>query len=100
MPEEKAVYEELRELKTKVALLEDRLTKFDEVPTYEKTKNMINHSLKELPNDEKIIVLIQDTIKKEDLVTNETVEKELSKLKLWLYVTVVGLVGMGFKLFL
>lgn len=91
---------ELYELKTKVALLEDRLNKLDEIPTFEKTENMINRQLESFPNEEKIIVLIQETLKNENLVTTEEVEKKLSKLKLWLYGAAVGLVGMGLSIFL
>jgi hypothetical protein len=92
--------DELNELKTKVALLEDRQRQLEDVPTYEKTENMINRQIETLPKEEKIIVIIRDTIKNENLVTNELMEKKLSKLKLWLYVTVVGFVGLGMKLFI
>ncbi|MFN7251331.1 MAG: hypothetical protein ACK4M9_11135 [Anaerobacillus sp.] len=92
--------EEINELKTKVALLEDRQRQLEDVPTYEKTENMINRQIETLPKEEKIIVIIRDTIKNENLVTNELMEKKLSKLKLWLYVTVVGFVGLGMKLFI
>jgi hypothetical protein len=97
---ETVVHEDMSELKTKVAILEDRLKQLDDIPTYEKTENMIKQSLDTLPKEEKIIVLIQDIIKTENLVTNEVVEKKLSKLKLWLYMSLVALVGMGFKIFL
>jgi hypothetical protein len=92
--------DEVNELKTKVALLEDRQRQLEDVPTYEKTENMINRQIETLPKEEKIIVIIRDTIKNENLVTNELMEKKLSKLKLWLYVTVVGFVGLGMKLFI
>ncbi len=92
--------EEINELKTKVALLEDRLKQFEDVPTAEKTENMIKRSIEKIPNEDKIIVMIQDRVKKEGLVTGETVEKKLAILKLWLYVSLVGVVGLSLRIFL
>ncbi|QOY36263.1 hypothetical protein AWH56_000760 [Anaerobacillus isosaccharinicus] len=100
MAEKQQLQTEVNELKTKVALALDRLKQLEDVPTYEKTENMINRSIESLPNEDKIIVIIQDTIKKENLVTNEVVEKKLSKLKLWLYVSIVGTIGIALRIFL
>jgi hypothetical protein len=100
LAEKKDLQNELNELKTKIALAEERLQQLEDIPTYEKTENMIKNSLDDVPNEDKILVMIQESIRKENLVTDEVVEKKLTKLKLWLYVTVVGLVGLGFKLFI
>lgn len=100
MAEKQQLQTEVNELKTKVAIALDRLKQLEDVPTREKTENMINRSIENLPNEDKIIVIIQDTIKKEKLVTNEVVEKKLSKLKLWLYVSIVGIVGLALRIFL
>ena len=100
MVPKKDLQDEFNELKTRVAILENQFKKLDNIPTYEKTENMINHSIERLPDEDKIIVMVQETIKKENLVTEDVVEKKLTKLKLWLYVTLVGIVGLGFKLFI
>ncbi|RXI99971.1 hypothetical protein DS745_13955 [Anaerobacillus alkaliphilus] len=98
--EKNDMIEEINELKTKVVLLEDKLKQLDDLPSSEKTENMIKRSIEKLPNEDKIIVMIQDTVKKEGLVTDETVEKKLAKLKLWIYVSVVGIVGLSLRIFL
>lgn len=100
MAEKQQLQTEVNELKTKVAIALDRLKQLEDVPTREKTENMINRSIENLPNEDKITVIIQDTIKKEKLVTNEVVEKKLSKLKLWLYVSIVSIVGLALRIFL
>ncbi|MCT8139586.1 hypothetical protein H1D32_18885 [Anaerobacillus sp. CMMVII] len=61
---------------------------------------MINKSIEKLPREDKIIVMIQETLRKENIVTNEAVEKKLAKLKLWLYVSAVGMIALGLRIFL
>ncbi|OIJ16633.1 hypothetical protein BKP37_05205 [Anaerobacillus alkalilacustris] len=97
--EPKELYDDINEIKTKIAILEDRQKQFGKIPTFEKIENMINRSIDSLPKEEKIIVLIQDTIRKENLVTKELLEKKIWKLKLWLYVSAVGLLSIGLKIF-
>lgn len=98
MAQENKTKEEVNELKTRVALLEDRLKQLEDVPTFEKTENMINRSIEDLPKEDKIIVMIQETLKKEDIATNDIVDKKLVKLKLWIYVSCVGLIGLAFRI--
>lgn len=96
----KELEEEVNELKTKIILLEEQLKILDEIPTYEKTKNMILHSLSSVPKEDKIIVIVQDTVKKEKLVNEEVMEKKIAKLKVWLFATVISIGGVALKVFL
>lgn len=95
----KDLEDEVYELKTKVTLLEEKLKVLEDVPTFEKTKNMILDSMSSVPKEDKIIVIIQDTIKKENLVNEQGVEKKIAKMKVWLYATIVSIGTVALKVF-
>ncbi|MCD8502443.1 MAG: hypothetical protein LRY71_13250 [Bacillaceae bacterium] len=60
---------------------------------------MILDSLSSVPKEDRIVVMIQDTIKKEKLVNEQVVEKKLAKLKVWIYGTLASIGTVALKVF-
>ncbi|MBU8905557.1 hypothetical protein [Desertibacillus haloalkaliphilus] len=91
---------ELNELKTRLSVAEEQLREHEELPTVEKTENMIKEALDQVPDYDRVKIIIQDTIYEEQYVRKDFVEKKIARLKLWLYASVVGIATTFISTFL
>jgi molybdopterin biosynthesis enzyme MoaB len=81
---EQVLNKELSELKTAMAVIEERSKKLEELD------ETLDEIKEKMPREERIALIAKEVIQQSDLATKEHVQSELQGTKLWILITAIG----------